>query len=282
MATQVVPAIQSGLSLDHIAAAINAEESTLFAMLTGYFDDAGGADHGYTVVAGWVSTVERWRGLAEQWEEMLTAFEVPYFDMKTLSHFKGVYAKWEEQPQMKSEFIAAACRVIASSAMYQFASIVPHAAFAKANESYRLKEHVGNEYALVGVSCALRMRDWVRENVPQSFEVVFEDGTAKRGKLVDVMRKEHFAEPIFRPSKPTDDGRPHVVQLQAADFLAYEVRKVKKDNPDETRAIEDHRISLRKLIWVDSDWRIYTERDLIESCERHPHIGRREKLADGK
>jgi hypothetical protein len=264
-----------GSPLDHIAAAINASAGTLFAMLTGYFDDAGGADHGYTVVAGWVSTVERWREFAEQWDSMLAGFQVPFFDMKTLSHFKGVYAKWEKQPQMKNDFIAAACRIIASFAQYQFASIVPHVAFAKANESYRLKEHVGNEYALAGVSCALKMRDWARQNSPQSFEVVFEDGTAKRGKLVDAMRKEHFAEPIFRPSRPTDDGRPHVVQLQAADFLAYEVRKVQKDDPDETRAIEKHRISLRKLIWVPSDWAIYSEQNLIESCERHPQISRR-------
>ena len=94
-------------------------------MFTGYFDDAGGADHGYTVAAGWVSTEERWRAFAEHWEQMLAAFQVPWFDMKTLSHFKGVYATWKEQPQIKDDFQAAACRIIASSAMCSFASIVP-------------------------------------------------------------------------------------------------------------------------------------------------------------
>ena len=260
-------------ALDRIAAAINANGDTMFAMLTGYFDDAGGADHGYTVVAGWVSTVEKWRAFAEQWEAMLAAFQVPWFDMKTLSHFRGIYEAWEKQPQIKNDFIAAACRIIASFAQYQFASIVPHAAFAKVNSCYCLKEHVGNEYALAGLTCALKMRDWAwKRQTPQPFEVVFEDGTAKRGKLVDGMKKEHFAEPIFRPSRPNREGRPHAVQLQAADFLAYEVRKAQKDDPHETKAIADHRISLRKLIWVDSDWGIYTEQTLIETCKRHPQI----------
>lgn len=104
--------------LEHIAAAINSGSQTIFAMLTGYFDDAGGADHGYTVVAGWASTVERWRVFAEQWEQMLAAFQVPWFDMKTVSHFKGAYSAWEHQPQIKDDFHAAACRIIASNTMF--------------------------------------------------------------------------------------------------------------------------------------------------------------------
>jgi hypothetical protein len=57
------------------------------------------------------------------------------------------------------------------------------------------------------------------------------------------------------------------VQLQAADFLAYEVRKVEKDDPSETRAVEEHRISLRKLMWVESDWGVYSEDNLSKLCE---------------
>ena len=254
--------------LDHIAAAINAPGETIFAMLTGYFDDAGGEDHGYTVVAGWVSTVERWRTFAAQWEQMLTAFQVPWFDMKALSHFNGVYAGWKAQPEIKNDFQSAACRIIAASAAIGFASIVPHAVFARINEDYRAKEYFGNEYALAGLTCAIKMRKWSRkQDAPQPLEIVFDGGTPKRGKLVDAMRRADFAEPIFRSPLPKKDGLPNIVQLQAADFLAYEVRKVEKDDPNETRAVEDHRISLRKLIWVESDWGIYSERTLTETCE---------------
>jgi hypothetical protein len=254
--------------LRHIAAALNAGENTLFAMLTGYFDDAGGADHGYTVVAGWVSTVERWSAFAEEWEQMLAAFQVSWFDMKTLSHFRGVYARWKDHPEVKSDFQSAACRIIARSAAVGFASIVPHAVFARVNEAYRVKERFGNEYALAGLTCAIKMRAWSRkQDAPQRIETIFDDGTAKRGKLTDAMRKHDFAEPIFGSPLPKGNGLAHVVQLQAADFLAYEVRKVEKDDPSETRAVEEHRISLRKLMWVESDWGVYSEDNLSKLCE---------------
>jgi hypothetical protein len=254
--------------LGHIAAVINVEGNTLFAMLTGYFDDAGGADHKYTVVAGWVSTVERWITFAEEWEQMLVAFQVPWFDMKTLSHFKDTYGGWKQQPEIKSNFQSAACRIIAGAAAISFASIVPHAVFARVNEAYRLRERFGNEYALAGLTCAVKMRAWSQKQAsPQPLEIVFDDGTAKRGKLVDAMRKHDFAEPIFRSPLPKKNGLPHVVQLQAADFLAYEIRKVEKDNPTETETIEDYRISLRKLAWNDSDWGRYSEQSLTQLCE---------------
>jgi hypothetical protein len=53
--------------------------------------------------------------------------------------------------------------------------------------------------------------------------------------------------------------------------------KVRKDDPDETKAIEEHRISLRKLIWVDSEWGRYTEDDLARLCEQHTKIQPRKR-----
>ncbi len=195
--------------------------------------------------------------------------------MKTLSHFRGVYAPWKNQPEIKDDFQSAACRIIASAAAIWFASIVPHDVFARVNAVYRAKEYFGNEYTLASLTCAVKMRKWARkQNPPQPIELIFDDGTAKRGKLVDALRKLHFPEPIFKSPLPKDGRPPHVVQLQAADFLAYEVRKVEKDDPSETRAIEDHRLSLRKLVSVESDWGGYTEKDLNELCE-NLRIGRR-------
>jgi hypothetical protein len=263
-------------ALDLLAGSLDHREGSLFAMFTGYFDDAGGADHGFTAVAGWVATMERWRHFAEQWRLMLAAFRVPWFDMKTLSHFKGVYQSWKETPKMKDDFQAAACRIIASNVLCGFACVSEHPVFAKVNEAYRLKEYVGNDYALAGLTCALKLREWIyRQNPPEPFEIVFDDGTAKRGKLRDVMKREHFAEPIFRSPLPRKDGIWPVIQLQAADFLAYEIRKARVTDPDETRTPEEHRITFRKLIWNESDWGTYREEDLIQSCEKHPRIGRR-------
>jgi len=177
-------------------------------MFSGYFHDAGGADHGYTVVAGWVSTLEKWKSFAEQWSRLLATFGVSHFGMKTLSHFKGVYEPWKDRPEIKDAFVSAACRVIAGSALFGFAAVVEHSVFKKVNQFLRLKEYVGNEYALGGLSCCLHLRDWIhRQTLPEPFEIFSHDGTAKRGRLTDVMRSEHFAEPIFRPAILRKNGR---------------------------------------------------------------------------
>lgn len=260
-------------AIEHIARSLNYGEKGLFCMFTGYFDDAGGVDHGYTVVAGWVSTLEKWESLAEQWSRMLATFGVAHFDMKTLSHFKGIYRHWKDRPEVKDAFVAEACRVIASNVVFGFAAVVEHSIFKKVNQAFRLKEYIGNEYALAGLTCCLHLRDWIyRQTPPEPFEIVFHDGTAKRGRLVDAMRREHFAEPIFRAAIQKENMSPPVIQIQAADFLAYEVRKIRADDPDEDKPIEQHRMSLRKLIWVESEWITYTEDDLVKICQGHPHI----------
>jgi hypothetical protein len=244
-------------------------------MFTCYFDDAGSADCGFTAVAGWVSTLERWRAFAEEWAMMLSAYRVPYLNMKELSHFKGPYESWNSQRHIKDSFQGDACKIIARNLLHGFAAIVPHIAYQRVNREYTLREYTGNQYALAGYDCVRTATRWAMERDPKwAIEFIFDDGTPKRGNLVKLMKSEGFNKPIFRSPVPRN-GLRAVMQLQAADFLAYEVRKVKIDDPDETRPIEDHRISLRKLIWMDSDWSEYTETDLIATCEQHPKIARR-------
>jgi hypothetical protein len=247
-------------------------------MFTCYFDDAGNKQDGFTAVAGYISTLERWRSFAEDWALMLAVFRVPEYSMKHLSHFKSHYKKWT--PEIKNAFQSEACRVIAKNTLYQFGAVVRHDLFEKANKDYTLQEHVGNPYALAGFTCVYKAMLWaVKQEPKESIEFIFDDGTEKRGNLVKLMKAEGYSEPIFR-SPVSRGGLRAVTQLQAADFLAYEFRKVTIEDPYETRPIEEHRISLRKLIWVKSEWSQYTEADLVQTCENHPKIKRRTPIQE--
>jgi hypothetical protein len=238
-----------------------------------YFDEAGGDDCGFTAVAGWVSTLERWREFAEKWNTMLSLFRVKSLDMKTLAHFKGQYVNWDEP--VRIQFLTVACRIVAETTMFGVASIVPHSNFEQVDKQYTMSEYIGNPYALAGITCVQKSLHWiVKQEQKWSVEFVFDDGRPKRGRLVNLMKAEGVREPIFRSPVPRD-GLRAVTQLQAADFLAYEVRKVHIDDPNETRAIEKHRVSLRKLIWVESDWGLSTQQNIEETCEKHPRIGKR-------
>ena len=63
-----------------------------------------------------------------------------------------------------------------------------------------------------------------------------------------------------------------MIPLQAADFAAYELRKVYKDDPTESWPLEKYRLSLRALANIDCDWSKYTERNLITLCKKVPRI----------
>lgn len=80
--------------------------------------------------------------------------------------------------------------------------------------------------------CASAAREWSKQRLdPPDVEYVFEDGGPDKGGLIKAMieLRPRFADPIFRPSRDTKDGRKGIVQLQAADFLAYELGKWQSD-----------------------------------------------------
>jgi hypothetical protein len=241
-------------------------------MLTCYFDDAGGKDHGFTLCAGWVATLERWSDFEWMWNDLLRVYKLPYFTMKECAQWKGPYEEWRKVPGKRDKFIRTAAMIIKQTALQGFATIIPHDAYCKVNESYTLKEFCKSEYAFAGFDCVRKARMWRNQFRPnEPIEFVFHDGTKGKGALEALVKQELRYTPIFRPSCEKEGENP-TIQLQCADFLAYEVRKIRVDDPDENKSIEDQRMSLRFLISVDNDWSEYYEHNLIETCKRHPKI----------
>ncbi len=129
--------------LEHIAQSIWFDcysRQGLFGLFSCYFDDAGGEDHGYTVVGGWVSTLERWRLFAEMWNTLLSGFRIPYFTMKECAQWKGPFAAWKESPEIRDQFLNSACRIIHHNVLFGFAAVVPHGPYRKVNEAYASKK----------------------------------------------------------------------------------------------------------------------------------------------
>lgn len=241
-------------------------------MLTCYFDDAGGADHGFTLCAGWVSTVTRWREFEGWWTTLLKIYELPHFTMKECAQWSGPFAEWKKEPGKRDKFIRTAAMIIKQTALQGFATIIPHDAYCRVNELYTLREFCRTEYAFAGFDCARKSLLWRNQFHPnEPIEFVFHDGTKGKGALEETIKRELRYTPLFRPSCEKQGENP-TIQLQVADFLAYEVRKIRIDDPDENRAIEDHRMSLRFLISAQNDWSEYYEHNLIETCKRHPRI----------
>jgi hypothetical protein len=200
--------------------------------------------------------------------------------MKKFSQWKDPFHCWCEEK--RRTFIRGACQIIKRNIQFGFASIVHHGSYRLVNEIYTLKDYTHSEYALAGITAVRASYDWAAKSRPGvPVEFVFDQGTPGRGGLTELMLEELRCAPIFK-SPCSQDGHRPVSPLQAADFLAYEVRKVQRDDPNEVWPIEKYRMSMRMLVSVDSDWGQYTEQNLIDLCERHPRIDRRLRQKTGE
>lgn len=258
-------------TLEHIGRSVwfrDYKRSNLFAMFTGYFDAAGGKDHGFTVVSGWVAPVGEWERFETDWKILLAKYSLPYFHMKEFSQSKGPFKNWYKQEGMRANFLALAVEIIACYVKYGFACHVDHIVFDKLNSMYDLTAEVGVPYSLAGRDCVAHTNQWLldkKEELP--IEFFFEAGDDGEEEFKRVMRKDGLPEPIFKPSRDRE-GQKGIVALQAADFAAYELRKAARDHPASDGPIWKYRKSIRALARIPAWWGQYTESDLLLLCRR--------------
>ena len=256
--------------------ALFCEPDSLFAMISSYSlycDAAGGKDHGLIVVAGYLSTYEKWLAFNREWNLLLAAYDIPHFHMKEFAPSKGPFEKWEGDEKRRAAFLSRAAGIIKNHVQRSFTCLVEFDVFAKVAERHPLKDVAGCPYALAAKSCAAKASNCL-PGLREEIGFVFEDGDEGKGELMRIMERDGYPIPIFKPSRDREkDGRTvrGLVPLQAADFAAYEVRKHFKDDPGELWPLEKYRKSLVALAGVPStanDWGRYREQELLALCQK--------------
>ncbi len=98
-------------------------------MLSGYFDEAGGSDYGFTVVAGYSSSVEQWDSFEIDWKLFLDSYYVPYFHMARFSQFKKPFHedRWKNAPNYRARFLREAAEIIGNRVRRGFVCYMNHA-----------------------------------------------------------------------------------------------------------------------------------------------------------
>jgi hypothetical protein len=254
-------------------ALLRTDPNATFAMInsyTFYGDAAGGSDQGFIVVAGYLSTYQKWLEFIGEWTVLLGAYGLPYFHMAEFAHFKGPFDQFKDDEGRRSEFLSKAASLIRDHVERSFACRVEFASFSRVSRAYPLAEIAGVPYSCAARTCVTK----VRKSLPRGTDVefVFEDGDKGKGELIRIMERDGYPIPIFRPSRDRV-VKGHMVKallpLQAADFAAYELRKAFKDDPCELWPVERYRRSLRALADIPSgpaDWAAYREKELTELC----------------
>jgi len=218
-------------------------EDNFVIALSGYnafFDRS--ADHdlqsvGGTVVAGFVSTVEQWALWEKDWKAVLDEFHVRYFHMREFNSYNGEFtdSKWREELHRRY-FVASLAATIKNWAVASIADYMDHQIYRDANKLCET-DKIFNPYVECGRNCALHTQDFIRNKVKSDLPIsyVFERGDEGVGMLMDFMERCNLPCPTFKrprvnPQNPDLDREdPPMIQLQAADLLAWEIRRWKND-----------------------------------------------------
>src|SRR5258707_13441028 len=226
-----------GGRLEHLARSIWGARyrRNWIAMLVAYFDESEVQQPeigGLLIVSGWIASVAQWEQFEFDWKLFLAKYDMPYLHMKEYAHSVGPFKKWEGKEGTRRNFISDAADIIRNTIQGGFACGVSEQVFEQTDAVYELRSKFPSPYALAGRSGASMAVEWQKKRdrgLSQEIRYVFEDREQYKGGLFHAMTEvvPAMPSPIFEPGrdqKPSEkwpDGRKGLVQLQAADFLAY-------------------------------------------------------------
>ncbi len=249
--------------LEHLARSIWGARylGNWISMLVAYFDESGVQQReigGLLIVSGWIASVAQWERFEFDWKLFLAKYDVPYLHMKEYAHSVGPFTKWKGKEGTRRNFINDAADIIRNTIQAGFACGVSEQVFDQTDSVYELRSKFSSPYALAGRSCASMAVEWHRKNnrgLSHDIRYVFEDRDQDKGGLFHAMTEvvPAMPSPIFeagrdqKPSQKWPDGRKGLVQLQAADFLAYEWGKFGSDGRELMRGTRQVRNSMNAL-----------------------------------
>ena len=203
--------------------------------LKGYFDESGDerdAQHAALSVAGYVGATCSWPAFEERWQGVLKEFDVPYLHMRELQHRRGAFAAWaKSDPKAdvrEASFLGKLAGAIGEAGLEPFGAAISLSGLRRFN----VETGAGlDAKALAIYGCVLDIR---RRHAHDTINLVFDrmDG----GSATVELAKRYAASDSYYPDarnfpvcrilpKGGPEGSRNTPGLQAADFLAWEVRK---------------------------------------------------------
>ncbi len=196
----------------------------LVASFTAYFDESGThASAPVVAVAGFISTVERWRNLEREWSTVLRMYKLEYFHMTDFENRWGPYRDWDKGK--RETIIKRLLGIIKQYALSGFSAAVVRGDYERLRE-----EHPGRWVTPYGVCAAWCLRDvadWLESSNRDEYAgYVFERGFRGAGHMAEAFgRASDEVRRAYRFDALSFADKRAVIPLQAADILAYEVCK---------------------------------------------------------
>lgn len=200
--------------------------------ITAYMDESGASsDSDFVCIGGLVAAGEAWEMLEYEWREALEEFEITDFHMKFYAHSSGQYKKWKGDQERRNEVYGRFMRLVYDAQAMPFGAVVPMVAWRKWSKT--AQDAMRDPYFICLQYCI--------------------DAAAHRAELIGLPRDETIAA-VFSRNRPFEamagnywtgiknaspwgdrlgnyifDDAKRVGALQAADIVAYEIRKYHED-----------------------------------------------------
>lgn len=198
-------------------------------MLTAAFDVSQDQPHRrFLVMAGFVSSAERWVEFDQEWRARLAKDGLSWFHMHSFAHSKKPFEGWEKQETRRRSLLSDLLDILSAHAFQKFGCVIQADAFSMLNQETRDK-FAETAIAAAGKFCVGLVLGWKnRERYIQKFpEFVFEEGDSNKGSLIQAIKELTDRSPIFRAKKDNPEkGIMAFTPLQASDILAYEIKKI--------------------------------------------------------
>lgn len=196
-------------------------------MFTAYFDESGTHSNSpVTVVAGYIATNEQWSEFEREWKEVMQNAGIPFFHMSKFESRQGEYKNWNSDKRIRIQ--ERLIGIIKRRVRIGFASAIRLSDYSEVMDG-RDRILYGSPYAFCLISCMKLVAAWADKYEHQEPIVyVFESGAGCDGEIGAIFSRSFSKESVrsrYRVGDLAFGDKRGIVQLQAADILAYEIYK---------------------------------------------------------
>jgi hypothetical protein len=233
--------------------------------LTGYFDESGSdAGNEYYIVAGFVSTVEKWDRFDGDWKAVLRQFKVSSFHAHEFDNGRrgfGPYKDWDEE--RRRDFMGKLLGIIVRRTHKSFGTATHKKSLDIVLGNSDIKRYYGGPFSVSFFNTVHAVSEYRKKHYPSTPIVhIFDEGNSREGAILQAAKTIRLqkGDTMIEDIRPGNDET--ITPLQAADLLAFEFCSEKRRQAQRPEAYS--RYALQYLDDHPRDW-LQIDATIIES-----------------